>query len=306
LLERKPETIHRLKTQTNRPQEAIMDVREPILAGSWYPATADECRRQIQTFLHDPAVSPPAPGRRVGGIVPHAGWVFSGAVACSVIHALAEGESPDTVVVYGMHLPPEGANYIMAEGAWETPLGRLEIDSELAGRLTTEFDFVVETARRFVQDNTIELQLPFIRHFFGDVRLLPIGVPPTAGTLTLARQVAAQAAALGRRIKVIGSTDLTHYGPNYGFTSRGSGPAALAWVKDENDRRMVEAMLRLDPDAVIQEALRHHNACCAGAAAAAIETGRRLGADSAHLLAYTTSYEKSPGPSFVGYAGIVF
>jgi AmmeMemoRadiSam system protein B len=283
-----------------------MNVRKPVLAGSWYPATAGECRRQIEAFLRDPAITPPAPGRRVGGIVPHAGWVYSGAVACNVIRCLAEGEPPDTVVVYGMHLPPEGANHIMAEGGWETPLGVLEVDAELAGHLTAEFNFVVETARRFVQDNTIELQLPFIRHFFGEVKLLPIGVPPAPATLALARQVAAKAAALGRRIKVIGSTDLTHYGANYGFAPRGLGPEALAWVKDENDRRIVEAMLRLDPDAVIQEALTHHNACCAGAAAAALETGRRLGAATAHLLAYTTSYEKSPGASFVGYAGIVF
>jgi MEMO1 family protein len=283
-----------------------MNVRKPVLAGSWYPATADECRRQIEAFLRDPAMHPPAPGRRVGGIVPHAGWVFSGTVACNVIRHLAAAEPPDTVVVYGMHLPPDGANYIMAEGGWETPLGVLEIDAELAGELVAEFNFVVETARRFVRDNTIELQLPFIRHFFGDVRLLPMGVPPAPATLTLARQVAAKAAALGRRIKVIGSTDLTHYGANYGFAPRGSGPEALAWVKNENDRRIVEAMLRLDPETVIQEALTHHNACCAGAAAAAIESGRRLGADSAHLLAYATSYEKSPGPSFVGYAGILF
>ncbi|MEE4607732.1 MAG: AmmeMemoRadiSam system protein B [Desulfobacteraceae bacterium] len=283
-----------------------MNVRKPVLAGSWYPATADQCRHQIETFLRDPAITHPAPGRRVGGIVPHAGWVYSGAVACNVIRYLAEGDPPDTVVVYGMHLPPEGANHIMAEGGWETPLGVLEIDAELARHLTTEFNFVVETPRRFVQDNTIELQLPFIRHFFGEVKLLPIGVPPATATLTLARQVAAKAAALGRRIKVIGSTDLTHYGANYGFAPRGIGPGTLAWVRDENDRRVVEAMLRLAPETVITEALANHNACCAGAAAAAIETGRRLGADTAHLLAYTTSYEKSPGASFVGYAGIIF
>jgi AmmeMemoRadiSam system protein B len=164
----------------------------------------------------------------------------------------------------------------------------------------------VETPRRFSHDNTIELQLPFIRHFFGDVKLLPLGVPPAPATLDLARRVAAEAAALGRRIKVIGSTDLTHYGPNYGFAPRGTGPAAVAWVKDENDRRIVEAMLRMTPETVIEEALARHNACCAGAAAAALETGRRLGATSADLLAYTTSFDKSPGSSFVGYAGVVF
>ncbi len=283
-----------------------MNVRKPVLAGTWYPATAAECRREIEAFLRAPQIAAPPERPLVGAIVPHAGWFYSGAVGCNAIRHLARGEAPDTVVLYGMHLPPDGPDYIMAEGGWETPLGVLEIDAELAALLTAERPFVVETARHFVQDNTIEIQLPFIRHFFGEVKILPFGVPPAPATIALADRVAERAAALGRRLKVVGSTDLTHYGANYGFTPRGAGQAAVSWVRNENDRRIVETMLRMNPQAVIDEALAHHNACCAGAAAAAIETGLRLGATEADLLAYTTSYDKSPSASFVGYAGIVF
>jgi len=283
-----------------------MEIRKPVLAGRWYPGTAEACRREIEAFLEAPGMAEPADRALTGGIVPHAGWFFSGDVACNVIARVARGPAPDTVVVYGMHLRPDDPRLIMAEGGWETPLGVLRIDEELAAALTARFDFEVETPRRFTRDNTIELQLPFVRHFFGDVRILPIGAPPAAATLELARAVAAAGAELGRSLRVLGSTDLTHYGANYGFTPRGSGPAALAWVRDENDRRIVEAMLKMAPAAVIDEALNRHNACCAGAAAAAIETARQLGADRADLVAYTTSHDKSPGSSFVGYAGIVF
>jgi AmmeMemoRadiSam system protein B len=105
--------------------------------------------------------------------------------------------------------------------------------------------------------------------------------------------------------KVIGSTDLTHYGSNYGFTSKGRGKQAVDWVRSKNDRRVIDAMLALEPERVISEALASQNACCAGAAATAIEAARTLGASQADEIAYATSYDKSPGDSFVGYVGIV-
>ena len=81
---------------------------------------------------------------------------------------------------------------------------------------------------------------------------------------------------------------------------------ALEWVRNENDRRVVQAMLDLDPERVTTEALKHQNACCPGAAAGAVTAVRRLGATKAETLAYATSYDKSPGDSFVGYVGILF
>lgn len=281
-----------------------MNVRQPAFAGSWYPGTAEECERAIQRMQAKEEVRE-AGGRALGGIVPHAGWYFSGPIAARVIGALAREERPDALVIYGMHMHPADRPVIMTDGAWGTPLGPLPIAADLAQGLARRFTFAVERPRDPNRDNTIELQLPMVRHFFGAVPVLPLGVPPAPLALEIADAVADIAREAGWRLQVLGSTDLTHYGPNYGFTSHGQGPQAVAWVKDHNDRRVVEAMLALDPEKVLREGHDHRNACCAGAAAAALRTAARCGAVSAQLLAYSTSYDKQPGASFVGYAGII-
>jgi AmmeMemoRadiSam system protein B len=281
-------------------------VRQPVFAGSWYPAKASDCEREIKGFLEEGQNLAPPDRELVAGIVPHAGWYFSGSIACNVIHCLKGDAPPDAIVVFGMHLHPESSCYMMAEGAWETPFGEIMVEEKLAAELTRKFSFTIETPQNFTQDNTIELQLPFIKYFFEDAKILAMGVPPNKSSLDIGRAVATISRQLGLTIKVIGSTDLTHYGSNYGFVSKGSGKQAVDWVRHENDRRVIDAMLGLDPENVITEARASQNACCAGAAATAIETAKHLGADHAHELAYATSYDKSPGDSFVGYVGIVF
>ena len=283
-------------------------VRKAAFAGSWYPAGESECRRQIEDFIAENSGRPAPRMKAVGGVVPHAGWYFSGCIACRVFHLLklSAATDPDVIVVCGMHLHPGSPRYIMTEGAWETPLGNLEVDRELASRLAAAHRFVIETPTEFTPDNTVELQLPFIRYFFEEARVVALGVPPDRDAPGIAADAVDAAADLGRRAVVIGSTDLTHYGDNYGFKTRGSGESAVSWVTQENDRLVIEAMLEMDPDRVIEVALSRRNACCAGAAAAAVAGARRLGADRARSVAYATSYEKSPGSSFVGYVGILF
>ena len=281
-------------------------VRKPVFAGSWYPSSASECEREIRSYIDKGAAGNAAATDRTGGIVPHAGWFFSGKIACNVIYSLQEGGRPDTVVIFGMHLHTDSACYIMAEGAWQTPFGDLPVDEDLAAELTGNFSFTLETPDNFTPDNTIELQLPFIKYFFREAKILAMGVPPHKQSLRIGGAVAEIAKKTGRRIKVIGSTDLTHYGANYGFSPRGTGKKAVEWVRNENDRRVIKAMLEMDPEKVIAEARANQNACCAGAAAAAIETAKNLDAHSAAEIAYATSYDKSPGDSFVGYVGIVF
>ena len=283
-----------------------MEVRKAHFAGSWYPAEAAECERQIERFLSDAqGFSTPACDR-VGGIVPHAGWYFSGAIACSTIARLRDAASPDVVVIFGMHLHPASSCFIMAEGAWETPFGALRIESRLARALIERFDFTVETAARHIQDNTVELQLPFVKYLFPQAAIVPVGAPPRPVALQIGRAAIEEAQRLEMTAKVIGSTDLTHYGSNYGFGGHGRGASAVEWVRDENDRRIIEAMLAMTPEKVIEEALANQNACCSGAAAAAIAAGRQLGASRAETVAYATSYDRHPAESFVGYVGIVF
>jgi hypothetical protein len=282
--------------------------RRAVFAGSWYPARARECEAQIQGFIEGSRIPPPRNPNPVGGVVPHAGWFFSGSIACNVIHALKKDglPAPDVVLVFGMHLRPSSPNIMMPRGAWETPFGDLTVAEDLAAEMAGKFPFRLETPDHFTQDNTIELQLPFIKYFFPDASILAMGVPPTEASLQISQAVVETARRLGLGLRVIGSTDLTHYGTSYGFSGHGTGPSAVAWVQQENDRRIIEAMLDLDPKRLISEALENQNACCPGAAAAAIEAGRHLGAKEAESIGYATSYERSPGESFVGYVGIVF
>jgi AmmeMemoRadiSam system protein B len=195
---------------------------------------------------------------------------------------------------------------MMADGLWETPFGEIPIAAEFARELSQQFDFEIETAENFVRDNTIELQLPFIKYFFKNTAIVPIGVPPTKASLAVGKAVAEIATRLGLHTKILGSTDLTHYGLNYGFAPKGVGASAVEWVRDQNDRRILDAMIAMDTERVISEALESQNACCAGAAATAIEAAKELGATQAETMVYATSYDKSPGDSFVGYVGIVF
>jgi len=281
-------------------------VRRSDFAGSWYPRKEEEVRLEIQQMLKRGFDCPNDLSEPIGGIVPHAGWYYSGRLAVNTIKCLSQGKSPETLIIFGHHMAERYPNLIMPEGSWLTPLGELSIDSELGKALTKEFTFQVESERNYQPDNTIELQLPFVKYFFPDVKILPIGLPPQENSLRIASRIVELAQMLNRSIKVLGSTDLTHYGPNYGFMPFGMGEKAVKWVKEENDKRIVELILKMEPKAVIEEAKHRHNACCPGAVASAIEAAKRLGAKKAYKIGYYTSYDVLANESFVGYVGILF
>ena len=283
-----------------------MNTRKAVFAGSWYPDTSLACEKEIKNFLKNSEPDTSSNKKYIGGIVPHAGWYFSGRIACRVIHALVEDIPPDVIVIFGMHLHMSSPCYIMTDGSWETPFGEIKIEKQIASELVNRFDFQVETARNYTQDNTIELQLPFIKYFFDTVSIVPLGVPPVESSLEIGKAVAQIAKDKGVAIKVIGSTDLTHYGSNYGFFPKGKGKKALDWVRNENDRMFIDAMVEMNPEKILKTAFENNNACCAGAAAASVAAAKHLGASKAEAISYSTSYDIRPDDSFVGYAGIVF
>jgi hypothetical protein len=122
----------------------------------------------------------------------------------------------------------------------------------------------------------------------------------------LGRALTELALTQGKTIKIFGSTDLTHYGPNYGFSPQGRGDQALDWVRQENDKGFIDAVLTMDETALLDHAARNQSACSAGAAAAAVAACQALGSSRAHLLDYYTSADIMRNDSFVGYAGFIF
>jgi len=290
-----------------------MPVRSMDFAGTWYPGRKDECIGTIEDFQKNlPSISDETGySGYIGGIVPHAGWYFSGSTASTVfgtIHrrAMQIKRMPQLFFLFGMHLHATSPHYIFIDDGFETPLGILQVHGELSQKLADAFDFKKEDSSHYSPDNTIELQLPFIKYYFPDARVVAAGIAPNRTAVEIGEKAAGFADELGIEACFIGSTDLTHYGPNYGFTKHGTGEKSVAWVKEENDRRIIEAFISADPLHVIDEALTSHNACCPGAAAAAIAGARNRGVKSGTLVQYTTSYDRHPDSSFVGYAGVVY
>jgi len=283
-----------------------MKLRPAVFAGSWYPGGKEACRRQIEEFFRRAPAAAPGVKEAVGGIVPHAGWVYSGRIAGQVVALMRNAPPPDTVILFGGHLGRFSQHLIMAQGAWETPLGPVEVDCEMASRLLGEFPFRQEEPSRAEPDNTRELQMPLIRYAFPAARVLPLATAPTTDGIRIGESCARMAKSLGRKVLVLGSTDLTHYGPGYGFTPQGIGPEAERWVKGTSDPRIIGRMEEMDAEGVLEEALENGNACCPGAIAAALACLRELGATRSQIVAYMTSLEVQPGDDFVGYVGIVY
>ena len=280
-----------------------MEKKQMAFAGSWYPATAEACDAAIQGFLKE---KQPLNGDFLGGIVPHAGWYYSGTIACRVIASLLCDEPIDTIVLFGAHMHKQSEPFILSHGSVETPFGDIKVDKELVDKICARISLRQSPPHKFPDENTFELQYPFIKYFYPHAKIVVCGVAPSFFAPVIGSTVVAEAQVLSRNIRIIGSTDMTHYGPDFGFKPKGIGERAVEWVKTENDRAAIQAMMEMDTSKIIAEGLDHKNMCCAGAVAATAAACKKLGAVKAVELDYATSFEKSGATSFVGYSGLLY
>lgn len=260
-------------------------IRQPAVAGRFYPASAEACMREIDAMRRPVEIQK---GLVLGAIVPHAGWVYSGATAALAWETLAQAK-PETVVIFGaVHVLDANHASMYSQGGWETPLGMLEVDDDLGRRVARCRDVSIDPSVH-EHEHSIEVQLPLVRRILGEVRILPIGVRPGRFAPEIGRICAAEAAERGRPVAFVGSTDLTHYGPSFGFEPHGRGEAGVRWARDVNDRKLVQRIAALDAEGGLTEAATSHNACGAGAVAATIGAVLELGADRYIELEHTTS-----------------
>jgi AmmeMemoRadiSam system protein B len=278
--------------------------RERTLPRGWYPVEGKQCKKEIESYLEGWAPSQLQLTKGLGGIVPHAGWYFSGRLAARVFYTLKLNSKVDVVVLYGGHLTTEDLPRIVTEEACETPFGDMEIHTSFAKNLLESIEMIKESPTS--ADNTIEVQLTMVKYFFPDAKLVAVRSPLSLKAETLGKEVARIARRDGISIIAIGSTDLTHYGPNYGFSRKGIGPASVEWVKKENDKGFIDRALRMDLEGLLKHSMENDSACSAGAALSAMATCKALGSEKGILLDYYTSYDIMPDDSFVGYAGILY
>jgi len=293
-----------------------MAARKPVVAGQFYPGTEKQCRIEIADCIIDRPVTGKLPEKIVAGIVPHAGWTFSGDLAGMVFSAIEKANKKvDTFIIFGAAHDYYGSEpAVYDKGSWLTPLGEILIDEELAAAIIKKSRVAKSNpdAHKY-ERNSIEVQIPFIQYLFKDAKIVPILTPPADSAIAVGNDAAeCIKSASDKKIVCIGSTDLTHYGPGYGFNPQGSGEAGIEWAKNVNDKAFINLAIEMKAQQILSEAMEKQNACGPGAAAAVITAAKALGKTKGILLAHTHSNEvmerkfSQSSEESVGYAAIVY
>jgi len=264
-------------------------IRGAAVAGSFYAGTRERLRAQVEALRPEGAVAQEA----IAAVTPHAGYIYSGRVAAAVYARIAR---PDTWVILGPNHTGLGAKAaIMTVGAWETPFGAVPIDTALAQAILAGSSYLRDDALAHGREHSIEVQLPFLQGEGTLSALVPISL--FAHDYAMCRDVGLAVAgavrAAGRRAVVVASTDMSHY------VSRS--------VAENKDRKAIDAMLALDPEALHRVVRREGISMCGfHAATAALVAATALGATSAALVAYTDSGAVTGNlEEVVAYAGLI-
>jgi len=275
--------------------------RPMLLAMSgWYPSVKEACKKEIEKYIdYEIFIEGKSP---ISAVVPHAGWYFCGDLSVNCIRVLKEKNGDiNHVFIFGGHLSELNLAILETFDYAETPFGNLNNNKDVLSFL--QKDERIQTID-YLRDNTIEVLLPIIYYFFGNkITITAIYLPPNAKIQDLIEDLYNN---FGSNTVFIGSTDLTHYGPNYGFFHNDKSIQAIDWVKNINDKKYIDLLLNMKGKESISYALKNKSACSPGAAFGSIAVAKKAGVLNGSLLGYSTSYDKHKDASFVGYTGILF
>jgi AmmeMemoRadiSam system protein B len=253
-----------------------MITRAPAVAGSFYPGSPEQLRREIEGYLHRKQPVAGAGIKPRALIVPHAGYYFSGAVAADAYRLVADEEFDLVVILAPSHHHYFAGTSIYSIGNYETPLGEVKVDCGLAENLIAQYpalNFVAEAHRL---EHSLEVQLPFLQVVLGDFTLLPLvlGEQNWSRAQELAEIIAGLAE--NRRLLLIASTDLSHFHD--------------ALTAESLDRQIVDAVAAFDP-AVFWSLIenRQAEACGAGPLLTVMLATLKLKAQRAEILTYRHS-----------------
>lgn len=233
----------------------------------------------------------PADDIPYGVVCPHAGYVYSGAVAAHSYAKMSGSQRPPYVMLVGPeHRGTGPALSLSGHARWRTPLG----ESPVSYPDNIEGCGAIQDMYAHAPEHCLEVQIPMVQYLWGDVPIAPIlmGDQSQETAWRLGRHLAGTA---GRdRPAFIASSDLTHYSPDA--------------EARRQDAALIETVLDMDTDRFYHTLhSRRVTACGYGAIAAAIEYCRALGATHGRLLNYDTSAaESGDTSSVVGYCAIAF
>jgi AmmeMemoRadiSam system protein B/AmmeMemoRadiSam system protein A len=266
-----------------------MMIRKPVVAGQFYPGTASQLKTMIGAFVDEKV----AKEEVIGLVSPHAGYVYSGPVAGAVISKV---KFKDTFVIMGPNHTGTGKPLsIMTQGTWETPLGKVEIDSELGKQILATSSHLEEDQVAHQYEHSIEVQLPFLQYFKPDIRIVPIMLAYAGGDIykEIGKELAKAIKASNKGVVIMASSDMTHYEPQE--------------TAQEKDTQAIEAILDLNEDELLRRVDELNISMCGYAPTVSlISAAKELGATGAELVRYQTSGDTTGDYSaVVGYAGVI-
>lgn len=268
-----------------------MTLRNQAVAGQFYPGSRNALLREVESLIDSNAVKV----RAIGAVSPHAGYVYSGAVAGRVLSMI---EPKKTCIIIGPNHTGMGSRFgLDTNSSWNTPLGDVEIDKAFAQALKRNTPLVQDDILSHMHEHSIEVQLPFLQVLDNDFRFVPITV--SYASLEEYREIGAAVAltakglAMERDIVIIASSDMTHYETQESAAKK--------------DRAAIDALLALDEKGLLDAVAKLDISMC-GCAPAAIMlvASKALGAKEGRLVRYLTSGDTSGDySSVVGYAGVI-
>lgn len=274
-------------------------IRPPAVAGSFYPAEVEELKRLLEECF---VLSPLGPrgvklpsASFLGGMVPHAGYIYSGPCAAHFYSILERDIG--CVILLGVNHRGRGSKAALSPADyWETPLGKVEVDRELNERLKAEIDFLEKDEQPHLQEHSIEVQLPFLQSILGEFTFLPVSLSYLSeGECAHLGQAIARVyetgMALERKTVLIASSDISHY---------------LSPEETERlDRMALEQVLALDPVGLLRTVEEEAISMCGVIPTAVfLFAANALGAKKARLLKHCHSGDVVPMREVVGYASV--
>lgn len=263
--------------------------RPASVSGQFYYGSASKLNEQVSQYIDKNAVKETA----TGILVPHAGLVYSGAVAGAVYSSIT---IPKTFLMLGPNHTGLGHNIsIMDEGTWEVPNGTFPIDRKLASKLILNAANIARDSKAHMFEHSLEVQLPFLACVASDIMITPISILSASfdDCIMLAEGIAKAIRLVDHPVVITASSDMSHYLPDKRAR--------------QQDRKAIDKILAMDPEGLYETVIRERISMCGYLPATVmLLASKLLGADSARLVKYMTSGDISGDyESVVGYAGIV-
>lgn len=269
--------------------------RQSVVAGQFYSDNPAELRRHVESFLAGGAVaSSGLESREVMGLMaPHAGYIYSGAIAGETF---AAAEVPDSVILLGPNHRGIGhPRALYSQGSWITPLGAVAIDENLA-QLILAADPAIDTDISAHQyEHSLEVILPFLQLCNPQVKIVPLSLStlPFSDLEQMAQHLSGVIKNYPKKVLIVASSDMTHY--------------EAANVARKKDMYALEALLQLDAKQLYQRVQSQQISMCGVTAVVLmLLTLSACGAQHTELIRYGNSGEVSGDMNeVVGYAGAV-